>query len=147
MVDEVLGAFVRDGFRLPDGTWRPYDFYSLDLRLDGRRLTLTLNAADPEQARDLLPRLRRALENRSDLHCRAAEAVVHAFSDQPPTPAELADAHDDLQLTEIEAYTDAEDALIVVHLADSCGQHFADGYWPAVGFNRQDAVTDVSVRA
>ena len=36
---------------------------------------------------------------------------------------------------------------LVLHLADSCGEHILDGYWPAVRFDREDGVVQVTVEA
>ncbi|QKG25825.1 hypothetical protein [Actinomadura verrucosospora] len=144
ITDESLGVFVREWQLLLDGERLDFSFYSLTLELDGRNIALLLDTADPAEARRLLPRLRRAVENRAALKQRAVEAVVHAFTEDPPTTDELTEAHADLLLDTIAADGDDE---IVLHLTDSCGKHFLDGYWPAVRFTTQDTVLEVTVEA
>ncbi|NEB11833.1 hypothetical protein G3I32_23825 [Streptomyces coelicoflavus] len=89
------------------------------------------------------PRLCRALERRAELERRAVEAVVRAFSDGEPTDTEPSEAYGDLRLDTVEADGDG----VILHLTDSCGRHFLDGYWPAVRFDDAHDVVRVTVEA
>ncbi|HEU5029339.1 MAG TPA: hypothetical protein VFV01_30825 [Spirillospora sp.] len=72
--------------------------------------------------------------------------LYHSFrgSAGPPTADDFADARNDLSLNTI-AVKDGDE--VVLHFTDSCGRHFLDGYWPAVRFDRDDTVLDVTVEA
>ena len=69
---------------------------------------------------------------------------MRRFSEGEPTPDELAAAHDDLVVELVERH---EDGSVVVHLADTCGEHFLDGYWPAVRFDAVGDVLEVTVES
>ncbi|THA34585.1 hypothetical protein E6R18_07400 [Streptomyces sp. A1277] len=103
---------------------------------------LLLGTGDRVQARRLLPRLRRAVEDSAVLQQRAVEAVVHRFSTAPPTEEELTQSHADLLLDTVVVDDERE---VVLHLNDSCGEHIMDGYWPAVRFDAQNQVADVTI--
>ncbi|MEU1513242.1 hypothetical protein ABZ490_13950 [Streptomyces sp. NPDC005811] len=144
VVDEALGVFARDVLELSDGTMLDSDFHSLTLPLDGQSVDLLLQTQDPTEARSLLPRLRRAVEHRTELRRRAVEAVVTTFSTEPPTAEDLAEAAADLLTQAIVVDGTGE---VILHFTDSCGRHLLDGYWPAVRFDEADAVIDVTVES
>ncbi|MFH8223027.1 hypothetical protein ACH4C2_26095 [Streptomyces sp. NPDC018057] len=144
LTDEVLGVFTRGSFALSDGTLLYDSSYSLTRDLGGRTVTLQLATTDPAEAHRLLPRLRHAVAHHADLHHRAVTAVVHTLSDGPPTPDDLTEAHTDLLLDTIEATSPTD---LTLHLSDSCGEHFLDGYWPAVRFDGEGGVVGVTVEA
>jgi hypothetical protein len=70
--------------------------------------------------------------------------VVAELSETTPTADELADAERDLVLQTVEVLPEGD---VVLHLDDSCGEHLLDGYWPAVRFDTNDAVKEVTVEA
>ncbi|WP_318782943.1 enoyl-CoA hydratase/isomerase family protein [Cellulosimicrobium sp. SH8] len=115
-----------------DPSWRPATLADVDPRLGAEALAYE----PPERLWDdaLSPRLAR----------RAVEAVVRRFSDDEPTAEELAEAADDLV---VELVQRRDDGGTVVHLADSCGEHFLDGYWPAVRFDAVGDVVEVTVES
>ena len=47
----------------------------------------------------------------------------------------------------IEAIEAAADGTVVLHLIDSCGEHFPEGYWPAVHLGVDDSVVQVTVES
>lgn len=70
--------------------------------------------------------------------------MVTNFSNGEPEPHELDDAASDLTLETIEA---AADGTIILHLIDSCGEHFPEGYWPAVHLGAGGDVEQVTVES
>ena len=40
-----------------------------------------------------------------------------------------------------------DDGAVVLHLEDGCGEHFMQGYWPAVRFDDDGDVVEVTVEA
>ncbi len=77
-------------------------------------------------------------------HRRAVEAVVRRFGESEPGADELDDAASDLVPELVEPTADGG---TVVHLADTCGEHFLDGYWPAVRFDAAGQVVEVTVES
>ena len=47
----------------------------------------------------------------------------------------------------IEAIEAAADGTVVLHLIDGCGEHFPEGYWPAVHLGVDDSVVQVTVES
>jgi hypothetical protein len=133
------GVFTRAVTVLTDGDSLVHDWYVADGEPE-----LVLRTADAPEATALLPRLGDVLADRAAWHKRATDAVVTQFSEDDPTQAELDDAADDLVLTTVEVHPGGE---VVLHLDDSCGEHFLDGYWPAVRFDQVGAVVVVTVEA
>lgn len=144
VVDDVLGRFVRESQSLPGGGCLDNSFFSQHRQLEGRTVVLLLDTEDTAEAQRLLPRLRRAVEGGTALRRRAVEAVVLEFSASPVTEEELSQAQADFLLDTIEV-DDGRD--VVLHLTDSCGEHVMDGYWPAVRFDAEDQVIDVTIEA
>jgi hypothetical protein len=110
----------------------------------GEDPAIMVHASDPETVTQLLPRAAAFFTDPSGWHRRATDAVVTAFSEGDPTSEELDDAVDDLVVETIEVHPDGG---VRLHLKDSCGDHFMEGYWPAVLFDTADAVTAVTVEA
>jgi hypothetical protein len=144
IVDDVLGVFTRASYACPGGPPLVASSYTSTRELDGQSIALQLDTVDPSEVRRLLPRLRRAVALQADLKRRAVEAVVHALSDGSATAEDLAGAHGDLLLETIAAEGNGD---VVLHLTDSCGGHLLDGYWPAVRFDRDDALVAVTVES
>lgn len=144
IVDDTLGTFVRGQLELSDGGLVDNGYFDLMHNVDGRGVTIMVCTDDPAEARRLLPGLRRVVDDLAGLRRRAVEAVVRRLREDGPTDDELAEAHDDFALDTIEARSDGE---VVLHLTDSCGGHFLDGYWPAVRFAPDGSITDVTVES
>jgi len=115
-----------------DPSWRPATLAEVDPGLGAEALAYV--PAEPLWDDALSPRLAR----------RAVEAVVRRFSEDEPTAEELAEAAADLV---VELVRRRDDGGTVVHLADSCGGHFLDGYWPAVRFDAVGDVVEVTVES
>lgn len=133
-----LGVFTRATSTF-EGEVTRHDWYSLDADP-----TLTLYTGDPVIAQSLVPRLEAFLPRRAAWQRAATDAVVVQFSSEPATPEELDEAAADLAVESVYAYPDGS---VVVNLTDTCGTHFLEGYWPAVRFDRDDTVTEVTVEA
>lgn len=133
------GSFSRASFTLTDGEVVVQDYFVLDGTPE-----LMLRATDAVAATALLPRLEAFFGDRDGWHRRATDAVVTQFSEEPPLAAELEDAERDLVLQTVEVLADGE---VVLHLDDACGEHFPEGYWPAVRFSADGAVAGVTVEA
>ncbi|MGN6239777.1 MAG: enoyl-CoA hydratase/isomerase family protein [Cellulosimicrobium cellulans] len=115
-----------------DPSWCPATLAEVDPRLGAE--ALAYEPAERLWDDALGPRLAR----------RAVEAVVRRFSEDEPTAEELAEAAEDLV---VELVQRRDDGGTVVHLADSCGEHFLDGYWPAVRFDAVGDVVEVTVES
>jgi enoyl-CoA hydratase len=115
-----------------DPSWRPATLAEVDPGIGAEALAYVPAERLWDDA--LSPRLAR----------RAVEAVVRRFSEDEPTPDELAEASDDLVVELVQRH---DDGGTVVHLADSCGEHFLDGYWPAVRFDAVGDVVEVTVES
>lgn len=105
---------------------------------------LLVDTTDPARAEALEQRLADVVAA-LHVHARTAtDAVVRQFSEDEPPIAELDDAAQDLVVSALVAH---EDGSVTIHLDDTCGEHFLDGYWPAVRFGPDDAVVAVTVEA
>ncbi|MFF0817492.1 hypothetical protein ACFYVR_20345 [Rhodococcus sp. NPDC003318] len=144
IVDDTLGTLVRGQLELSDGNLVDNGYFDLTCELGGRRVTVMVTTADPDEARRLLPGVRRVVEDVEALRQRATDEVVRRFSEDTPTDEELADARHDLVLDTIEARSGGD---VVLHLTDTCGSHFPDGYWPAVRLAPDGSITDVTVES
>jgi hypothetical protein len=138
LVPSSLGVFTRASSTF-EGEDTLYDWYSLDADP-----VLTLYTGDPSIASSLVPRLEAFLPARAAWERAATDAVVVQFSSETPSMEELDEAAADFALESVYAYPDG---AIVVNLVDTCGQHFLEGYWLAVRFDRDDAVVEVTVEA
>lgn len=139
-----LGTFARATTEMTDGTVLTHDWYVGSVSADGTELELMVEATTSEEARALLPRLARAVTELSSRRRQASDAVVAEFSQGDPEPSELDEAATDLALETIEVETDG---TVILHLTDTCGTHFPEGYWPAVHFGADDDIIQVTVES
>ncbi|WP_270365598.1 hypothetical protein [Microbacterium algeriense] len=142
--DPALGTLVRARSELTDGTVLTHDWFVGTVTVDGAELELMVEGTAPDEVLRLLPRLRDTVARLDELRRVASDAVVTNFSTGEPEPSELDDAATDLVLETIEA---SSDGGIVLHLTDSCGEHFPEEYWPAVHFGADGAVEKVTVES
>lgn len=143
-VPSPWGELTRATTTLTSGETLVHDWYSVDGEAADGEPDLMLNATDAAAASALLPRVAAFFADRAGWHRRATDAVVTEFSTEEPTEDELAEAAHDLVLHTLEVLADGD---VVLHLDDSCGQHFLDGYWPAVRFDAADVAVEVTVEA
>mgnify|MGYP001609746918 FL=1 len=139
-----LGTFTRASTEMTDGTVLTHDWYVGSVSADGTELELMVEATTPEEARALLPRLQAAVAELPSRRRQASNAVVTEFSQGEPEPSELDEAATDLALETIEVEADG---TVILHLTDTCGTHFPEGYWPAVHFGADDGITQVTVES
>ncbi|WP_350351987.1 hypothetical protein ABS642_01450 [Microbacterium sp. A8/3-1] len=142
--DPELGTLARATTELTDGSVLTHDWYSGTVVIDGVELELMLEGTSPQDVTPLLPRVRETIADLTSLRRIASDAVVTNFSNGEPEPHELDDAASDLTLETIEA---ASDGTIILHLIDSCGEHFPEGYWPAVHLCAGGDVEQVTVES
>ncbi|WP_449408549.1 hypothetical protein [Microbacterium maritypicum] len=142
--DPDLGTLVRATTELSDGTVLTHDWYAGTVTVDDADLELMLEGTSADQARALIPRVRETIAALGGLRRLASDAVVTAFSQGTPEPAELDAAASDLSLETIEA---SADGTVVLHLIDTCGDHFPEGYWPAVHLGEDGQITQVTVES
>ncbi len=139
--DPQLGTLSRAETTLGDGDVVTHDWYSGALTIDGRELELMIDGADVDQVGSLIPRVHALVADLEGISRRASDAIITHFSDGEPSPAELETGSDDLVLDTLEITDDAT----VLHFTDSCGQHFPDGYWPAVHLGLDGNIGEVTV--
>ena len=142
--DPRLGTLTRARSELTDGTVLTHDWFVGTVSVDGAEIELMVEGTSPDEVMPLLPRLREVVARLDTLRRTATDAVVSNFSTGDPEPHELDDAASDLTLDTIES---ASDGTVVLHLSDSCGDHFPDGYWPAVHLAVDDTVAQVTVES
>ncbi|WGX97058.1 hypothetical protein [Nocardioides sp. L-11A] len=105
---------------------------------------LILDPSAPERADALRARGAEVIGALPGLARVATDAVVRRFSEEEPPPDELAEAAGDLRISAVEVVADGS---VVLHLDDSCGEHFLDGYWPAVRLGPTGEVVAVTVES
>lgn len=142
--DPELGTFARARSELTDGTVLTHDWFVGTVSVEGTELELMLEGTTSDEVAPLLPRLRDVVKRLHTLRRIATDAAVTHFNTGEPEPDELDDAASDLTLETIEA---AADGTVILHLTDSCGEHFPEGYWPAVHFDVDDSVAQVTVES
>ncbi|WP_149085718.1 hypothetical protein [Microbacterium sp. 1S1] len=142
--DPDLGPLHRATSELEDGSVLTHDWFVGSVEADGSSYELMVEGASPDEVAPLLPRLRTVVADTPRLRRVASDAVVTTFSTGDPDPTELDEATDDLDLETIEA---AADGTVVLHFTDTCGEHFPEGYWPAVHLDAEDAVATVTVES
>ncbi|WP_334152059.1 hypothetical protein [Microbacterium sp.] len=142
--DAQLGTLTRAMTELTDGEILTHDWFVGTLATGGGELELMLEGTTVDEVAPMLPRLRAVVDDLGSLRRRASDAVVTRFSQGDPEPHELVEAASDLTLDTIEA---SADGTIVLHFSDDCGDHFPEGYWPAVHLSPDGAVIDVTVES
>ncbi len=141
--DAELGPLTRATSELTDGSVLTHDWYAGTVPTADGEVELMVEGTSPDEVTPLLPRLRDAVSRLATLRRIATDAVVARFSTGDPEQHELDEAASDLALDAIEA---AADGTIVLHLTDGCGEHFPEGYWPAVHVDG-DRVVQVTVES
>lgn len=142
--DPSLGTLTRATTELTDGEILTHDWFVGTLATAGGELELMIEGTAVDEVSALLPRVREVIADLDSLRRRASDAVVTAFSQGEVEQHELDDAASDLTLETVEA---SADGTIVLHLIDSCEQHFPEGYWPAVHLAPDDTVVTVTVES
>jgi hypothetical protein len=142
--DSELGVLARATTELTDGSVLTHDWYGRTIIVDGDEVELMIEGTNPRDITPLLPRVRETIARLASLRRIASDAVVTTFSNGEPEPHELDEAASDLSLETIEA---AADGTIILHLIDECGDHFPEGYWPAVHLGAGDHVEQVTVES
>lgn len=142
--DSGLSSLRRATSTLEDGTVLTHDWFVGSAEIDGYTYEVMLEGTTPDEIAPLLPRLRATLADLPATRRAASDAVVTTFSTGEPTPTELDEAAADLELETVEA---AADGTIVLHFTDTCGEHFPDGYWPAVHLDAGGDVANVTVES
>jgi len=142
--DDLLGTLVRATTELTDGEILLHDWYAGSVAVDGGELDLMIEGTTPDEVAPLLPRLREVVSRLGALRRVASDAVVTRFSNGEPEAHELEEAASDLTLDTIEA---SADSTIILHLTDDCGEHFPEGYWPAVHLGPDDGIADITVES
>lgn len=142
--DPELGRLTRAMTELADGTVLTHDWYVTTHLADGGEIELMVEGTNPSDASRLLPALRETIADLARRRRIASDAVVTAFSTGEPEQAELDDGASDLALDSIEA---SSDGSVILHFSDDCGEHFPEGYWPAVHFAPSGAVMQVTVES
>jgi hypothetical protein len=142
--DAELGTVVRATTELADGTVLTHDWYAAGTVVSGAPLDLMIEGTTTDEASALLPRVHQTIAALPVLRRLATDAVVAAFSTGTPEQHELDDAATDLTLETLEA---SADGTVVLHFIDSCGEHFPEGYWPAVHLGADGQITQVTVES
>ena len=142
--DAELGTLARATTELADGTVLEHDWYAGGTVVDGLPLDLMIEGTTVDEARALLPHVHETIAALGVLRRLASDTVVVAFSTGTPEQHELDDAASDLALETLEA---SADGTIVLHLIDTCGEHFPEGYWPAVHLGADGQITQVTVES
>ncbi|MGH3688548.1 MAG: hypothetical protein ACRDT7_00200 [Microbacterium sp.] len=142
--DPELGTFDRARSELTDGTVLTHDWFVGTVSVEGSELELMLEGTTPDEVAPLLPRMRDTVKRLSALRRIATDAVIRNFSTGELQAHELDEAASDLTIEAIEA---AADGTVILHLIDSCGEHFPEGYWPAVHLSVDDSVAQVTVES
>lgn len=142
--DPELGTLTRATTELTDGTVLTHDWFAGGTVTDGAALDLMIEGTDADEVRTLLPRVHETIAALAVIRRLASDAIVRTFSTGTPAQHELDDAASDLALETLEA---SADGTIVLHFIDSCGEHFPEGYWPAVHLGPDGQITQVTVES
>ena len=142
--DPELGTFARARSELADGTVLTHDWFVGTISVEGTELELMMEGTTTDEVEPLLPRLRDTVKRLDIVRRIATDAIVTKFSTGEPETDELDEASADLTVEAIEA---AADGTVVLHFTDGCGEHFPEGYWPAVHLGVDDSVVEVTVES
>ena len=142
--DPELGTLTRATTELTDGTVLTHDWYAGGTVTLGAPLDLMIEGTNAAEASALLPHVRETIAALAVLGRLASDAIVTAFSTGTPEQHELDDGASDLALETLEA---SADGTVVLHFIDSCGEHFPEGYWPAVHLGADGQITQVTVES
>lgn len=140
----TLGTLSRSSFTLTDGDVHFMDSYGGEIEVAGATIELLVESSDPNVVEALAERLAAALAQLPALVRRSTDAIVTEVGDEDPTESDREEAARGLALQTLAA---SPGGGLVLHFDDTTGEHFPDGYWPAVYLGAENEVLDVAVEA
>ncbi|MCQ0022856.1 hypothetical protein M4914_07750 [Streptomyces somaliensis DSM 40738] len=118
--------------------------YGVAVAFGGRSLWLSFDAADAGRTAELAPHARGLVEALTSVGAAGGEFLWHWGSDGTESPEEEARFLDALRPGSLVVYRSGD---FEVHFDDTSGDHFPEGYWPAVRYRADRTPVAVSVEA